>query len=159
MLFNSYIFLYAFLPLVLAGYYLLKRQRNNVFAKSWLVLASLVFYGAWYQAYLFLLLGSIVFNYLLALYLNHSHHYRKTIVSAGVIANLALLGYYKYTNFFLEGIYYLLDKPFSPLNILLPLAISFFTFQQIAYLMDVYKHRQSETNFINYALFVSFFHN
>lgn len=155
MLFNSYLFIYLFLPITLIGFYLLRNQ--GIYPKLWLIAASLVFYSAWYQAYLFLLVGSILANYFIALLINRSQLYRKGILFLGITANLALLGYYKYSNFFLSGLYWLIGDEFSPLQILLPLAISFFTFQQIAYLMDSYKGRQSESSLINYALFVSFF--
>ncbi|WP_432377850.1 MBOAT family O-acyltransferase [Duganella sp. P38] len=139
MLFNSFSFLFLYLPVVLAGYFVLLRWRPAWIA-AWLALASLFFYGYWDQRYLPLLLGSILFNYWCA-------QYRRLLVF-GMIANLALLGYYKYANFLLPG---------PGWDIVLPVGISFFTFTQIAYLVDCYRGGKGEYRLVQYALFVSYF--
>ncbi|MBV7534767.1 MBOAT family protein [Duganella sp. sic0402] len=139
MLFNSFSFLFLYLPVVLAGYFFLLRWRADWIA-AWLALASLFFYGYWDTRYLPLLLGSILFNYWCA------RHRR--LLAFGIGANLALLGYYKYANFFLPG---------QNWNIVLPVGISFFTFTQIAYLVDCQRHSTREYRLPQYALFVSYF--
>jgi D-alanyl-lipoteichoic acid acyltransferase DltB (MBOAT superfamily) len=125
MLFNSFSFLFLYLPVVLAVYFLLPRWRLG-----WLALASLFFYGYWDGRYLPLLLGSILFNYWCA------QHRRWPLF--GVAANLALLVYYKFAA-------------------VLPVGISFFTFTQIAYLVDCYRGQQGEYRLVPYTLFVSYF--
>src|SRR3954463_6888952 len=103
MIFNSYQFLFAFLPAALAGTFVLARH-GAAAAQYWLIGASLVFYAAWNAAYLPLLLGSIVFNYLIALRMAHVDNpaSRAWLLSFAVAVDLGLLGYYKYTGFFLE---------------------------------------------------------
>ncbi|MYN40933.1 MBOAT family protein [Duganella sp. FT109W] len=139
MLFNSFSFLFLYLPAVLAGYFVLLRWRPHWIA-GWLALASLFFYGYWDTRYLPLLLGSILFNYWCA------QHRRMLLF--GVAANLAVLAYYKYANFFLPG---------HGWEIILPVGISFFTFTQIAYLVDCYRGGNGEYRLVHYTLFVSYF--
>lgn len=139
MLFNSFSFLFLYLPVVLAGYVVLLHWRPSWIA-GWLALASLFFYGYWDTRYLPLLLGSILFNYWCA------RHRR--LLLFGVVANLALLAYYKYANFFLPG---------HGWEIILPVGISFFTFTQIAYLVDCYRGGTGEYRLVHYTLFVSYF--
>jgi len=156
MLFNSYIFVFIFLPITLIGYALLGKRNNRCLVIYWLTLASWVFYSYWNPVYFPLLLGSILANYGLGQLI--SKHNSKPILALGVIANLATIGYYKYADFFVsmitvpEG-----TTAFSLASTILPLGISFFTFQQIAYLVDTYKRKTVTHNFSEYALFVSFF--
>ncbi|MFQ5643316.1 MAG: MBOAT family O-acyltransferase [Thiogranum sp.] len=158
MLFNSYIFIFLFLPVVLAGFYLIGARGHHRVAISWLVGASLFFYGWWNPVYLGLILGSILFNYAtgVALGSNHSGK-RKGILTFGVAVNLGLLGYFKYANFFVDNINGLFGSAFHLETIILPLAISFYTFQQIAYLVDAYRGETREYSFLHYCLFVTFF--
>lgn len=158
MLFNSYEFLFLFLPIVLIGFFWLGREHNRM-AAAWLVIASLFFYGWWNPAYLNIMLGSIVFNYMIGFALNDTAALkpRKIILSYGVAVNLALLAYYKYANFFVDSLNAVIGDGFILETILLPLAISFFTFQQIAYLIDTYRNETKELNFLHYCLFVTFF--
>lgn len=143
MLFNSYEFIFLFLPVVLILYFKL-----NKLANLWLTVASLFFYAYWSLNYLPLLIGSIIINFFIAkLIVNHS----KKFFIIGLIFNLGLLCYYKYLNFFREII------NIEPLEIILPLGISFFTITQLLYLYDCYEGVAKENSFINYALFVSFF--
>jgi D-alanyl-lipoteichoic acid acyltransferase DltB (MBOAT superfamily) len=159
MLFNSYIFIILFLPIVLTIFYLLGQINYPKIALSWLVAASLFFYAWWNPEYLILIVGSILFNYALGRIITAEKHraLHKTGLLLGVTVNLALLGYYKYCGFFIENINTLFELGFNDLNIILPLAISFFTFQQIAYLVDSYRGIKTETSFLNYCLFVTFF--
>ncbi len=158
MLFNSFEFIFLFLPIALSGYFLINLQ-NNRLAKLWLVLASLFFYSWWNIKYLPLILVSIIFNYTIGKLLSSPtlSFNRKTILITGLVGNVGLLGYYKYADFFVSNLNLVLNTNLAMLNIVLPLAISFFTFQQIAYLVDTYKGEAKEYDFLNYALFVSFF--
>lgn len=122
---------------------------------AWLVVMSLVFYSWWNPSYLGLLLFSILGNYAAGIAL--ARHPNKVLLAVGIGANLALLGYFKYANFFLENISNALDTDYQIPPLILPLAISFFTFQQIAYLIDTYQARTREYGFLHYCLFVSFF--
>ncbi|MFC3194784.1 MBOAT family O-acyltransferase [Marinicella sediminis] len=161
MLFNSSIFIFAFLPLAFAGYFLLCRHSSQTLAHGFLVLASLFFYSWWNVVYLPLIVGSMVVNFYLGQQLRSGQEggrrHNRWLLISGVVANLGLLGYFKYTDFFLENLSLLSDAHFEPLNLALPLAISFFTFQQIAYLVDSYRGETEENNFLTYAVFVSFF--
>ncbi|MGB5178611.1 MAG: MBOAT family protein [Gammaproteobacteria bacterium] len=159
MLFNSYIFIFVFLPTVLAGFYAIGARGHHRVAIAWLVGASLFFYGWWNPAYLGLILGSTLFNYAAGVSLGGREQgfSRKWLLALGVAGNLGLLGYFKYANFFVENVSLLTGDDYHLGKILLPLAISFFTFQQIAYLVDAYKGETREYNFLHYCLFVTFF--
>lgn len=128
-------------------------------AKIWLVFSSLFFYSWWNVLYLPLLLASMIINYLIGKKLGGKStiFVRKTILVLGIIFNVGFLGYYKYSDFFIKNVNDFFSTNMSLLNLALPLAISFFTFQQIAYLVDAYKKETKEYDFLNYALFVSFF--
>jgi D-alanyl-lipoteichoic acid acyltransferase DltB (MBOAT superfamily) len=158
MLFNSVEYLLLFLPLSLVVFQLLASTSGTERQINWLVIASLFFYASWKPVYLLLIISSILVNFTLGKKLagDHSHGARKWLV-LGVCFNLGLLGYFKYTGFFVEGLnafgVWLIPVP----EITLPLAISFFTFQQIAYLVDVSRGNCEEYQFSHYALFVLFF--
>lgn len=154
MIFNSNAFLLAFLPATLIGFYAIGR-RNRDAAIGFLALASMFFYAWWNVYFLPLLFGSILVNFGFGRYL--AKHPTRLNISVGVTANLALLGYFKYANFFIDTTNAALSTNISLAQIALPLAISFFTFQQIAFLVDVYRGEAQETNLRCYALFVSFF--
>lgn len=160
MLFNSVEFVFFFLPVVLLAYYLcsvyIQKSEVRYFV---LVLCSLFFYGWWNYKYLAIIVVSISFNYTLGTLLSRfsNNIKKKFILAGGITANLALLGYFKYTDFLLSTIAQINDSAYIFQNIVLPLAISFFTFQQIAYLVDSYKAETREYNFIHYTLFVTFF--
>ncbi|HSD59795.1 MAG TPA: MBOAT family O-acyltransferase, partial [Burkholderiales bacterium] len=161
MLFNSSPFLFGFLPLAFAGFFLLARA-GHFLAASWLTLASLFFYGWWNPAYLGLLLGSIVFNFAAGTAIGRAVSAgdagRARILAALAIgADLALLGYYKYTDFFLANLNALAGTSVPLPHIVLPLGISFFTFTQIAFLADTYQGKVKEYRFVHYALFVTYF--
>lgn len=145
LLFNTPLFIFAFLPVGFLGYFILQAYaKNPLFPKLWLVLASLFFYAFWNVKYLPLLVGSIIFNYFVALKIHQTQQnaYKRLWLILGLIANVSLLGFFKYTDFFLTNFNLILKSHFETLHLILPLAISFFTLQQIAYLMDTYKQNQ-----------------
>lgn len=162
MIFNSYEFIFIFLPITFFIYFWLLQKRLIIGAKGFLVFASLFFYSWWNVFYLPLILSSMLFNYVIGNSLNKSKDKeksfsRKSILIFSIAANLLLLGYYKYTDFFIENFNLAFDRNMPMLHLALPLAISFFTFQQIAYLVDSYRRETREYDFLNYALFVTFF--
>lgn len=158
MLFNSYIFIFAFLPVTLFGFYLLGGRGRHNAALSWLVLASFFFYGWWKPVYLLFIIASIVFNYLWGIALEKALALRrKQLFIFGIVVNLGFLGYFKYANFFVANLNLLLDSSFHLETVFLPLAISFFTFTQIVYLVDAYEGKAREHDFQQYCLFVVFF--
>ncbi|MBV9388008.1 MAG: MBOAT family protein [Chroococcidiopsidaceae cyanobacterium CP_BM_ER_R8_30] len=161
MLFNSPEFIFLFLPTALIVFFQLGKQGYRQVAIAWLVAVSFFFYGWWELSYIKLLLGSIFFNYWTGIAL--SRHYkikylnRKFLLTIGIIFNLALLGYFKYANFFALSLNNVFGTSFNLQTIVLPLAISFFTFNQVAYLVDAYRGDAEEYNFLKYCLFISFF--
>jgi alginate O-acetyltransferase complex protein AlgI len=158
MLFNSIEFLFFFLPFVLLVFYLLQRVGNRTSILAWLTLASFFFYGWWNPAYLALLGLSIAVNYSLGLWLCRSTGEKKPwMLAIGVAFNLGLLAYFKYANFFIENINLATELGFNFSYIILPLAISFYTFQQITYLVDTSKGLTEPHGLLDYCLFVSFF--
>ena len=156
MLFNSYIFIFIFLPAALLGYFTLNHFRFYRAGKLFLVGMSFWFYAYFRLSYLWILLCSIALNYIFHLLLLRGQHTR-LIAFCGILTNAAVLFYFKYTDFLLENINLLLHTRISPTGILLPLGISFFTFQQIAFLADTAKGSLDRQSLTDYALFVSFF--
>jgi len=166
MIFNSYLYLLIFLPLALLGFGAAARVKLRL-GFAWLVLMSLVFYGVWNPDpskpwspfYVLLILGSCVGNYYFGRYLSgHKHTTKgKRILTFGVTANLGLLGYYKYAGFLAGLAKWATGWPGHVPSIVLPLAISFFTFLQIAYLVDAFRGETEEYHFTDYLLFVTFF--
>ena len=160
MLFNSYEFILFFLPVCLVFYYFLLNKKFYKLSKAHLVCSSLFFYSWWNIHYLPLLLISILFNFYINQQItkkNSNHFQRKQILIFGIIANISLLAYFKYSDFFITNINLILGLQLPLLDLVLPLAISFFTFQQIAYLIDSYSTERKENNFLNYTTFVTFF--
>ena len=162
MLFHSSEFLLGFLPITLLIFFATNRLWGNRAGISWLLAASLTFYAWGTFAHLGLIVCSIILNYLLGLEIRKRQRLgppqtAKTIVAFGVCLNIAILGYFKYFNFFAGNISYLFGEDFVFTKIILPLAISFFTLQQIAYLVDAYRGTTDEHSFLHYALFVTFF--
>lgn len=137
MLFNSYEFIFAFLPITLVFYYALASRFSNLAAKIFLVFASVCFYSYWDISNLPILLTSIFINYVFGHMLTKKSS--KLILSFGVAFNLLFLGYFKYTDFFISNINEFLTMQIPLQEIALPLGISFFTFTQTAYLVDVYR--------------------
>jgi len=162
MLFNSYEFIFLFLPITFFIYFYLNKKRLTELSKGFLVFASLFFYSWWNIAYLPLILVSMLFNYVIGKQLSAYEHKKnnyskKGLLTFGIIANLGLLGYFKYSDFFIENFNTVFSTDVSLLHLALPLAISFYTFQQIAYLVDSYRSETKEYDFLNYAVFVTFF--
>lgn len=163
MLFNSYLFILLFLPLALAGYYACNARGKYEWGKLWLVVMSLWFY-AWFNVkYLPIIVGSILGNYgLYRVLQGHKGMEEKRrqdlyLTVAGVGANLGVLFYYKYYDFFVENLNALFHTDFTLQHVLLPLGISFFTFQQVGFLVDAYRGGTKNYPFVEYALFVTFF--
>ncbi len=165
MLFNSKEFIFLFLPITLFVFFLLAKFKQKYICIAWLVATSLFFYGWWNPAYLSLIFVSILFNYTFGILLGNDQNsrfadkpsMRKGLLVIGVAFNLGALGYFKYANFFVDNVAQLTGYGLAIDTIILPLAISFFTFQQIAYLVDSYRNLTKEYNFLHYCLFVTFF--
>lgn len=159
MLFNSPEFIFYFLPITLVVFFVISRFKQNFLAILWLVITSLFFYGYWNFKYLILILSSMVFNYYCGVVLSkfNSQQQRRLILIIGLVLNISLLIYFKYANLFLETINNIVKTNFNLGTIILPLGISFFTFQQITYLVDVYLKKITPDNFVYYCLFVTFF--
>ncbi len=158
MLFSSFEFVCLFLPMVVVGFYLIASWGGRQAAIMWLVVSSLFFYGWWNPAFVFLIIGSIVFNYFVGLQLKRgTGRLGNWILAFGISANLCLLGYFKYAGFFADNLNRFAGAGFDLGTIALPLAISFFTFQQIAYLADARRGDAAEYSFLHYCLFVTFF--
>ena len=160
MLFNSFPFIFLFLPVTLFGFFILGR-REHKFAAAWIAAASVFFYGWWNPAFVLLLLASIVCNFGFGAKLARLHaagqgRQAGRLLTVAVAANLLLLGYYKYTNFFLANLGELTGTPLAA-DIVLPLGISFFTFTQIAFLVDARRGEAKEYSFVHYCLFVTYF--
>ena len=157
MSFQSYTFLFALLPVSVAGWWLLNWRGHGRLAQGFLLVVSLAFYGKGNLAFLPLLLGSILFNFLVGKAMGALPRARKPLLVLGLLGNLGLLGYFKYANFFLDNLNWLLGTSIGALSLLLPFGISFFTFQQIAFLVDRYRGDPADYTLLEYACFVSFF--
>ena len=160
MLFNSYLFVFVFLPITLILFFIIAIKSHR-YALYWLVSASLVFYATWNPAYLILLLTSICFNFFIgkniAILNKKNSVYAKYLTIFGVAANIILLVYYKYFGFLIDNFNMLFKGDIQNPHIILPLGISFFTFTQIAFLVDTYQKSAKEFNVSHYALFVTYF--
>lgn len=179
MQFNSYLFLLLFLPAVLAGYFGLCRMKGRTWARGFLAAMSLVFFAYANPWYLGLLVGSAVFNWAVSRMLSGEvtkvtgkgigrtvsgphgitggRFDRRMVLAFGISANLALLFYFKYTNFFIENLNAFLGKDIAFTRLLLPVGISFFTFQQIAWLVDSFRMETGDYGFLEYFLFTVYF--
>lgn len=163
MLFNSYIFLFLFLPITLLGYYLI---RKKVLQQWFLLFSSVVFYCYWSTTYVFLLFFTVILDFYIAkaIYESKTQKARKGLLLTSVIANLTILGFFKYYNFFADsanGLVHLLgvgDKGLPVLNLILPIGISFYTFQSMCYVIDVYrKTSDAHANLLSFAGYVTLF--
>lgn len=161
MFFNSYEFIFIFLPIALIGYFIIGKIKN-VYANLWLAVLSLFFCAYWDIRYLPVLLGSIIVNYLcsgvvISARNNKVEWKRKTFFWIGILFNIGLLGWYKYMNFFIDITNTVVGAHFPMLHLILPLGISFFSITQILYQVDCYYGVAKDHNLISYVLFVSFF--
>lgn len=161
MLFHSIEFLFCFLPVTWLGFWALTRWGSARVACGWLATASLVFYAWWNPPYVALMVGSIVVNFGIGRAVrprdDGGRRRRIGLLWFGLMLNLGALGYFKYANFFVGNAEWLFGMSFNFDRVILPLAISFFTFQQVAYLVDAYRGETPRYGFIEYAFFVSFF--
>ena len=164
MLFNSYPFVFVFLPLALAGFAVLARWRTRRSVLAFLIVASLAFYAWWDWRFLSLIVFSIVFNFSLgtrlqrrARQLGASAAPARRLLALGIGVNLGLLAYFKYRNFLVDTVSMAVGTEWALPPLVLPLAISFFTFEQITYLVDAYHGDTGDYDFLGYSLFISFF--
>jgi D-alanyl-lipoteichoic acid acyltransferase DltB (MBOAT superfamily) len=164
MIFSSYGFIFLFLPAVFTGYFLLNRVRYRYIAKLWLVVASFLFYAQGSPAFFPFFLASVVGNYIIGTLLlaireteATGRAQSKAALAIGIAANVALLGYYKYTDFFITNINAVAHTDITLRHIVLPIGISFFTFQLIAFLVDAYRGLTKSYSIVDYLLFITFF--
>jgi len=159
MLFNSYEFLILFLPITFFIFFYLSRVSFIRLRQFFLLASSLFFYGWWKPIYLPILVFSILINFYIGknILIANKKYQKKLFLIVGLSLDIIVLLYFKYTNFFIGNFNFILGTNLDLLKISLPLAISFFTFQQIAYLTDCYQEKTKEYNLLNYAVFVSFF--
>lgn len=159
MLFNSYIFIFIFLPICLVGYYLLNHFKKYTLSQLFLLAMSLWFYAYFNINYLFIIIISILINYFLYYLMKkiNINWKRRIILFLGIIINVGILFYYKYMDFFISNINVLFNKDYNLLHIVLPLGISFFTFQQLSFIIDSYKREIPNYSLLHYASFVTFF--
>ena len=155
MLFNNPAFLFIFLPIVVLLFHLVRKTIGGEASMVLIVISSIFFYGWWNPPYLLLLLGSVLFNYSIT----HKLLQRpsRLLLTIGVLINIGVLGYFKYRNFFMENIGLLLGESWQFEEIFIPLAISFFTFQQIALLVDAQDGQIKRVKFLDFATFVILF--
>jgi D-alanyl-lipoteichoic acid acyltransferase DltB (MBOAT superfamily) len=162
MLFNSLIFLLAFAPVTFGVFFALGRFNAGPRAVTlWLALTSLAFYAWWLPKHTAILLASIVLNYLLGRWIVRAGPatslQARRVLTLAVVLNLSALVYYKYAGFFVSTASTLLGQEWTVPSIVLPLGISFFTFTQLAYLVDTYQGKVKESNYLRYVLFVTYF--
>ena len=158
MVFSSYVFIFAFLPVVLSVYYALSRLKNGIYQRLFLIAASLFFYGYYNTKYLILITASIAVNYGIALAIQtHRAKAGRLFLVVGILFNVGLIGYFKYYDFFVENINAVFGCSFTLRRLLLPLGISFFTFQQLSFLISVWRGEEKVERFRDYCIFVTFF--
>jgi len=159
MLFNSYIFILLFFPLVVLGYYAFHHFGKPRLALGYLLCMSMWFYGYNSVQYLFILITSVILNYTIVKLLDRTHRllYRRILFAAGLGVNIGILFYYKYYDFFIENVNHWLKTDYALLQLMLPLGISFYTFQQLSYVIDSYRGECEKYSFLEYATYVTFF--
>ena len=159
MLFHSHLFVFVFLPLTLLGWFGLNYFKKGKAAQIFLAAMSLWFYAYLNIHYLWMLLGSYLVNWCLCAAFDHvfEKKYRKMLLAAGIVLQLGSLGYFKYTNFFLENVNALFRTEFAFVNVLLPVGISFYAFQQIAFLVDRYRREEKQCSLLDYLTFMTYF--
>ena len=162
MLFNSYVFVFAFFPVVLTLFYVLNHYKKYEFSKGMLLVASLYFYAYFEWSYLWIMLLSIVLNFAFSKLFEHQSFIekkglRRVLLCIALAFNLGIIGYFKYYDFFIENINVAFGMDFHLIHVLLPLGISFFTFQQLSFVIDCYKSKAPTYKMLDYALFVTYF--
>ena len=156
MVFSSITFIYYFLPLLFLCYYLVPKKVRNLI----LLIFSLAFYFYGEPVYIYILILSILVNYIFAIFIDKAlkKSFKKLFLILAIIFNLSFLIYFKYTNFLISNINNLFDSSLSLLNITMPIGISFFTFQTLSYVIDVYRGDvKASHNLIDFATYVSLF--
>ncbi len=159
MLFNSYIFVFLFFPLVVFGYYAFHHWKKPKMALGWLLLMSMLFYGYNSIEYLFILITSVILNFGVVELMSRAKRtaLRRLLLAVGLGVNLGILFYYKYYDFFIENINAWFQTDYTFLRLILPLGISFYTFQQLSYVIDSYRGECEKYGFLEYASYVTFF--
>ena len=159
MLFNSYVFILLFLPLCILGYYGLNYFNKYILGQAFLLGMSLWFYAYFNISYLFIIVGSIAMNYFIYFLFQkiRDGNIRKAIFIIGLSGDIGLLLYFKYMDFFIRNINVIFHREYELWGILLPLGISFFTFQQLSFLVDAYRKEVPQCGFLYYATYVAFF--
>jgi len=159
MLFNSIEFLLFFLPITFFIYFFLNKRKFYNFALLFLLLASLFFYGTYKIDYVYIIICSILFNYLISLSfkVEQLQNFKKLFLTIGILGNVLILFGFKYFNYLFETLKNVFHFPINTIEIMVPLGISFFTIQQISFIVDCYKKEVVKYNFINYALFICYF--
>ena len=157
MLFNSHFFIFLFFPLSVIAYFVLHRLKKPQFAKLFLLLMSLWFYAANDIRSLPVLIISILVNFYLGKQILKTENHKRLLCTLGILLNIGVLGVFKYLNFFMENISFIFGQSYTPISLILPLGISFFTFQQISYLIDCKNNAADDYSISEYALFASFF--
>lgn len=159
MLFNSYIFIFLFLPMAVIGYYWLHKLGKPRLALTFVVLMSMWFYGYNNAAYLFILAISIVLNYVIVRCMDKTlkKAQRRCLLALGLSVNIGILFFFKYYDFFVENVNAVFKTDFRLIGLMLPLGISFYTFQQLSYVIDSYMGECESYSFLEYASYVSFF--
>lgn len=162
MIFSTYAFIFLFLPVTFFGYRLLCVLKLHSLAKLWLVLASLAFYAIGSAGFVLVFIASVFFNYVVGNLIIKADGpraalTRRILLTVGLVENIALLGYYKYTNFMINNYILLTGHTVEFWNIVLPIGISFFTFQLIAYLVDCYRGEAEDHSVLHFLLFITFF--
>ena len=164
--FNSLGFIFIFLPTTILGYFTINKISTHNSAKIWIIVSSLIFYSYYSISYVPIILASIVINFIIGRLLQNRKNIKslsnskfkyKLLFFIGICVNIILLGFFKYINFLLDTINIVTHSDFHGIAIALPLAISFYTFQQISFLADSYTHKTTESKFLDYCFFVLFF--
>lgn len=159
MLYNSVVFIIVFLPIALLGWFLLQRLENPGFAKLFMIGMSFWFYGYYNVSYLWVLIFSLAFNYIISMLMENGglQAFRRSFCVLGIAGNLGLLFYFKYANFFIDNCNFFLHTDIQLEKIALPLGISFFTFQQLSFIVERYRRSAPHYCLLDYAYFVAFF--
>jgi len=160
MYFNSYIFTLVFLPVSLLGYYLINRTKKYQLGRLWLLGVSLLFVGYLNIYYVLITMASVLAGFAFLCFVTKNgiaERSRKIGLIIGIAAHVGILLYFKYSNFFIENINVVLKQEIPVLEIILPIGISFYTFQQIAYLVDCYKDVTVKCSFLEYCLYITYF--
>ncbi len=154
MVFSSMVFLWGFLPIIFIGYFIINDNYKNIL----LLLGSLIFYAWGEPKYIWLMLCSILINYGIGLLMEKYEKQKKLLLILDVIINIGILGYFKYFCFLLQIVYSCMRTTVELTEIRLPIGISFFTFQILSYIVDLYRgHYRAQKNFVHLALYISFF--